>query len=175
MCSAPDVRDINARLTMGVPVAKIAAETSYSESAIRRHGAAHLGRLADLGPDAEHPVTDLIERLSLVLDDLDRVRRSALSTARGDLVVKSASAAARVIDSLSARLGIDDLETAKLLREGDNLATAVARAVRRDPAVGRSIAGQLAPLDTELADAIAALAARAETQTAISQNERNDR
>lgn len=164
ICTSPQVRSVNASLGEGITIAALARETAFSESALRRHAAAHLMRIADLGPDATG-ISDLADRLRLALDDVDRVRRSALATARGDLAVKAAATAARIIGDLIQHLGIEDLSTTDALRDGQQLAQAVAHATRERPEVGRAVAAALAdlqPADTATLDALTALADRIE-------------
>lgn len=168
ICTSPDVRAINAQLATGAAISTIVSQTSYSgsfsDSALRRHAANHLGRIRDI-PEATTTTTDLLSRLQQALDDVDRVRSAALATAKGDLVVKAAATATRIIETFMHKLGIDDVETARLIEEGHVLARAVARATRQDPAIGYSVARELlmlSPDDTTTADAIEALAVSVE-------------
>lgn len=164
ICTAANARDINARIMTGVPIAQIARETFFSDSALRRHASGHLSRLSAVPTDTT-ATTDLLDRLQLALDDVDRVRAAALATNRGDLVVKAATAARQIIESLTTHLGVDDLEVTKLIADGHNLARAVGFATRQNPELGRLVARRLAALspdDTTDADTLDALAASVE-------------
>lgn len=154
-------------------IATLSLQNSISESALRRHSVNHLGhaliQVSDTGDTTT--VTDLIDRLQRALDDMDRVRASALATGRADLVIKAAAQTRALIDTMMARLGVDDLETVRLVRDAQDLARAVARATRIDPRVGHAIAHELASISTDptTADALAAMAVSVERRLEIRQ------
>jgi hypothetical protein len=102
------------------------------------------------------------------------VRASALATGRGDLAVKAASASTRIIEIIAGRLGLDDLESAALIKDANNLAFAVARATRKSPAIGHAVARELADIpmtDTEFANNLTALAVATEQKLQIEKKE----
>lgn len=123
----------------------------------------HLGGIREVTRDTT-TVTDLLDRLQQALDDADRVRASALATGRGDLAIKAVAATARLVETLTSRLGIDDLEIAKLIADSDLLVRALARATRKDPAIGRAVARELNDItdDSKMPDALNALATATE-------------
>lgn len=161
VCSAVNVRAINAELATGTALSTVASKFPLSESALRRHAKNHLA-LAMWDPEQLDAVTptDLIDRLSAALADVDRVRRQAVATGKGELVVKAATATRQLTETITARLGIDDLESARLLRDAEALGRAVGRLTRTHPAVGKAIAHELrkrSPKSID-ADALEALA-----------------
>ena len=173
VCFHSDSAKINAELASGVGVATISSQTSISESALRRHTTNHLGHLLirDGGMSDTTTTTDLIDRLQLALDDVDRVRASALATGRGELVLKAAAQTRALIDTMMARLGIDDIESARLIQEARDLARAVAKATRLEPGVGLAVARELGAISTDqtTADALTAMAVAVKRQKALDQ------
>ena len=173
VCFHSDSSKINAELASGVGVATISSETTISESALRRHTANHLGHLLirEGGMSDTTTTTDLIDRLQLALDDVDRVRASALATGRGELVLKAAAQTRALIDTMMARLGVDVIENAQLVREAQELGRAISKATRLEPGVGHAIARELGNIATDrtTADALTAMAVSVERQRAASQ------
>lgn len=171
VCFHSESSKINAELASGVGVALISSQTLISESALRRHSANHLGHLLirEGGIIDATTTTDLIDRLQLALDDVDRVRASALATGRGELVLKAAAQTRALVDTMMARLGIDDIESARLIQEARDLARAVATATRQDPSIGHAVARELRAISTDqtTATALAAFAVSVERKAAL--------
>jgi hypothetical protein len=166
VCFHSDSTKINASLASGVALATISSQSTISESALRRHSVNHLGHalVRETSVSGTTATTDLIDRLQSALDDVDKVRVSALATGRGDLVIKAAAQTRALIDTMMARLGVDDLETVRLVRDAQNLARAVGRVTRIDPEFGHAVVRELNTLstDTITADALTAMAVAAE-------------
>ena len=173
VCFHSDSAQINVSLASGIAVATISSQTTISESALRRHTANHLGNLLVRDGDLNDTTTttDLIDRLQLALDDVDRVRASALATGRGELVLKAAVQTRALIDTMMGRLGIDVIENAQLVREAQDLGRAVAKATRVEPGIGFALARELGSISTDptTADALTALAVSVEHQKALGQ------
>ena len=171
VCFHSDSAQINVSLASGIAVATISSQTTISESALRRHTANHLGNLLVRDGVMSDTTTtpDLIDRLQHALDDVDRVRASALATGRGELVLKAAAQTRALIDTMMARLGIDVIESAQLLREAKDIARAIGVATRLEPGIGHAVARELGAISTDQtnADALKAMATSVEQQRVI--------
>jgi hypothetical protein len=163
VCSSPKAEQINRDLTSGMAAALVASKYRIGDSSVRRHSRTHLSAslLQELRASEHLGSTDLIERLAEAVDDVAAVRSAALLTGNHGVVLRAAAATQSLIESLMDRVGIDSLETARLLREGDTFARAVARATAQDARVGTAVAEELSRLgDNETADALRTFAAR---------------
>lgn len=172
LCNHAKSALIDARLAAGEPIATLAADFRFSESAVYRHRSRHLSRtiLREARASAQIGTADLVGRLSEALDDLTAARTAALLTGQGAQVIRAASAEVRAVEVLLDRLGIDSTEVARELREAEDLAHAVATAVRARPSLAQPIAAGLrARGHDEAADALDHLAA-----TAVATTERTD-
>ncbi|GMA26791.1 hypothetical protein [Arenivirga flava] len=151
LCGLANRDNVDARLVAGARVVDIAAEARVSESAVRRHVRNHLSLplfrdgldVDDLSP------SDLIEKLSENLRDLERVRSAALRTGASGTVIRAASTSSDIIATLMNRLGIDDLSIAGELAYAEQLARAVATATRSSPALAALLAPELRTVGLE--------------------------
>lgn len=123
LCTNPSREDIDLLLADGVSVTALAARYGFSESAGYRHKNQH----------TERPSLDLLElpdltsRVTEVADSLRRARVRAEATSNGTAAVRAAAAELRALDTLSTRLGIDDLSLTTFI---DDAAAALRRVVR---------------------------------------------
>lgn len=168
VCAFDAADAINAQIASGTALARIHAlfSDSVSYAAIRRHAAAH--HFLTVGvrdSSAVDPVTltDLADRLSTALDDMDRLRVWALAANRHELAVK-ATAQSRAIIAAIRELGFEDLDALDALKDAETLGRAVGYAAQADASVGRAIAAKLRRVDptTEMADHLDAVTVAAE-------------
>lgn len=123
VCALSMRSDIDQLLADGVSVTALAARYGFSESAGYRHKNSH----------TERPSLDLLElpdltsRVAEVADSLRRARVRAEVTSNGTVAVRAAAAELRALDTLSTRLGIDDLSLTTLI---DETTAALRRVVR---------------------------------------------
>jgi len=163
VCTHSKADSINRDLAAGIPTASIATSYRIGDSSVRRHVRTHLSAslLQEVRASEHLGSVDLIERLAEALDDVSAVRSAALLSGNHGVVLRAASATESLVGSLIDRLGIDSTETSRLLRDGDTLARAVARATAEQPGLGEGIARQLEVLgDPETADELRRFAQR---------------
>src|SRR5690606_13369263 len=116
-------------LLSGAAVADVSRKYAVGDSALYRHARAHLSAtvLREMRASAEAGSTDLIEKLVEALDDVSAVRTHALLAGHASTLLRAASATQSLVETLLDRLGIDNIETVRLLREGENFAFALSK------------------------------------------------
>jgi hypothetical protein len=137
----------------------LAAATGLSTSALYRH-ARHSGTtLAGLRFSENVSYVDAIGALADSLADLNSVRLSALMADKPDVLVRAATATRGIVAELTRLVGIEgDEETVAELRYGDALASAIARAIYAEPAIGIGLESQLrAQNEADMADEVGGL------------------
>lgn len=165
VCSHPEQAQIDAELVAATPVSEMDSKWKIGDSSIRRHVKAHLSAsiLRESRASGSLGSIDLVERLIEALDDVAAVRTAALMSGQAAIVLRAATTTESLVRTLVDRLGIEETETVLLLREGERLADAVARASRKHGIIGTVIAGELDELgDHDFGDALRAVVARSE-------------
>ena len=145
LVSHPNLNAINRDLVSGEPVPTIAKRHGVSQAALYRWRTSALSRVAlESSTAASASVSDYLTVLSDSLRDADTVRRTALTLGQTSTVLKSAQVIGGLVNTMSARLGIDSTTTANMLADGDALVDAVLRVIRDDPALADKLARTLA-------------------------------
>lgn len=165
VCAHPKQALIDAELVAATPVAEMVSKWKIGESSIRRHVKTHLSAsiLRETRASESLGSVDLVERLIEALDDVAAVRTTALMSGQAAIVLRAATATESLVRTLMDRLGVEETEILLLLREGERLADAVARASRKHGIIGTVIAGELDELgDRDFGDALRAVVAKSE-------------
>jgi hypothetical protein len=144
-CSHLQRRAIDRDLSEGVPVQSISRDYELSVSALNRHRSRHLSAslLREIRASAEVGDADLVDTLLDVLSDMNAVRRTAVATGQGALVLRAGTATREVVGDLLDLLGIDAASVSQQLIGGQVLAKATARTIRETPAFGSALAVHL--------------------------------
>lgn len=161
----------------GVPIQLIAAELGVNVTAVYRHNREHIRkqlRQALAAKGVTTGVTDLAGRLAALLDETQAVREQAHRTSDSRLLLQAVSTEAATIETLTKRLGMDDLELLGIVGEAQDLMSACARVLPAYPAVLVALANELAVSDNggDIAQALRSLV-RTESVLAASSDTRH--
>jgi hypothetical protein len=151
-CAHEDGQVIDNLLRTGTPVQVIVSkyrntDSPLSISGLRRHASNHLptrSLLREQRLSAELSSIDLLDHLAEALADLAAVRSNALQVGAPGLLLRSADTTSRLVAQLLSLLGDGgDLETVRLLKEGQTLAQSVGALIRANPEFGGLLAQEL--------------------------------
>lgn len=130
----------------GVPIQLIAADLGVNATAVYRHNREHIRtqlRRALEAKGLSTGVTDLAGRLAVLLDETEAVRERARSTNDSRLLLQAVTTEAATIETLSKRLGVDDLELLLAVREAQALVNACARELPAYPEAFAALINEL--------------------------------
>lgn len=127
----------------------IARHWEIDAESLRRHVRNHLDPVVQEALRAVPGASALgiAERMLAIADDAHAVRIDALNAGERTAASRAGDAELRALTALANRLGVRSGDALRELDDAATLATAVARAARRDPDVGESLARILETLD----------------------------
>lgn len=131
--SHPAKDDIENAIAERVPVATIARKWSLSETSVRRHRSTAMGSVLAEMLSEEPGVPDVLARLRDLADSTRRSRQLADATGSPATKAKAQANELQVLNFLSNRLGITNLETLDFATRAQQYSNAVVRFLRDNP------------------------------------------
>jgi hypothetical protein len=147
-CQSQERTEWERAVASGTPVAVVAVETPFSESAARRHLRLHLRPelLSEMhGAGSPIKLTDFIARFIELIEEAARVRAYAVATNSPKIALQAIDTERATIVALMARLGIDSSEAAEFHNDAAGLARSVVKVILSGdyPGIENALASQL--------------------------------
>lgn len=154
----PQVELIERAISEGVPAVEIARRFSVSPSAVARHKSNRIDALVQVLDDDTPDTSEVLGRIADLVDSATRSRKLADANGTASVRARAQTVELSALSTLLDRLGVDDLETARMAQASGLLVQVIRQLVEDHPDLlmdaVRLIRSQHEDFD-DLADALA--------------------
>ncbi|MEV8175912.1 hypothetical protein [Microbacterium sp. NPDC079176] len=129
----PQVELIERAISEGVPAVEIARRYNVSPSAIARHKSKRLDALAQVLDDDTPDTSEVLGRIADLADSATRSRKLADVSGTASVRARAQTVELSALSTLLDRLGVDDLDTARMAQGAGLLVQVIRQLVEAHP------------------------------------------